>query len=135
MTIIETVVCAMPHPGSDIIPHPYLIGAYIDTKGDDFIMHGWVIHSNPHHSFKTTSQTPMEGYEIQNMGRKIFTRPGISVSFLPARQVLADRIVIHTTEEFDLLYVEITCHHGEEQETGYITMFHNEDFTLGGVYR
>ncbi|MED5267649.1 MAG: hypothetical protein VYB00_02375, partial [Candidatus Thermoplasmatota archaeon] len=33
--------------------------------------------------------------------------------------------------EFDLLYVRITCHHGEETETGYITMFHNEDFTLG----
>ena len=131
MTIVETVVCAMPHPDSDIIPHPYQIGAYIDTKGDDFIMHGWVIYSNPHHSFKTTSQTPMDGHEIQNMGRKIFTRPGVTVSFLPARQVLADRIVIHTTGEFDLLYVEITCHHGEEQETGYITMFHNEDFTLG----
>ena len=73
----------------------------------------------------------MDGYEVQNMGRKIFTRTGVSVSFLPARQVLADRIMIHTTGEFDLLYVEIICHHGEEKETGYITMFHNEDFTLG----
>ena len=94
-------------------------------------MHGWVIYSNPHHSFKTTSQTPMDGYEIQNMGRKIFTRPGVSVSFLPTRQVLADRIIIHTTGEFDLLYAKVMCHHGEETETGYITMFHNEDFTLG----
>ena len=73
----------------------------------------------------------MDGYQIQNMGRKIFTRSGVSVSFLPSRQVLADRVVIHTTGEFDLLYVRVTCHHGEEQETGYITMFHNEDFTLG----
>jgi len=131
ITIVETVVCAMPHPGSDIIPHPHITGAYIDTKGDGFTMHGWVIYSNPHHSFKTTSQAPMDGYKIQNMGRKIFTRSGVSVSFLPARQVLADRIVIHTTGEFDLLYVRVTCHHGEETETGYITMFHNEDFTLG----
>ena len=131
MTIVETVVCAIPHSDADILPHPYLTGAYIDTKGNDFIMHGWVIYSNPHHSFKTTSQTPMDGYEIQNMGRKIFTRPGVSVSFLPTRQVLADRTVIHTKEEFDLLYVRITCHHGEEEETGYMTMFHNEDFTIG----
>merc|ERR1711994_1128914 len=107
MTIVETVVCAIPHSDTDILPHPYLIGAYIDTKGNDFIMHGWVIYSNPHHSFKTTSQTPMDGYEIQNMGRKIFTRPGVSVSFLPTRQVLADRTVIHTKGEFDLLYVRI----------------------------
>ena len=78
MTIVETVVCAIPHSDADILPHPYLTGAYIDTKGNDFIMHGWVIYSNPHHSFKTTSQTPMDGYEIQNMGRKIFTRPGVS---------------------------------------------------------
>ena len=73
----------------------------------------------------------MNGYIIENMGRKILTRTGVSVSFLPARQVLADRIVIHTVGEFDLLYVQVTCHHGKEVETGYITMFHNEDFTLG----
>ena len=135
VTIVETVVCAMPYPGSDdkhsILRHPYLPGAYIDTKSDEFTMHGWVIYSNPHHSFRTTSQTPLNGYVIQNMGRKILTRTGVSVSFLPARQVLADRIVIQTVGEFDLLYVQITCHHGEEVETGYITMFHNEDFTLG----
>ena len=135
VTIIETVVCAMPYPGSDdkhnIIRHPYLPEAYIDIKSDEFTMHGWVIYSNPHHSFRTTSQTPMNGYIIQNMGRKILTRTGVSVSFLPARQVLADRIVIHTVGEFDLLYVQVTCHHGKEVQTGYITMFHNEDFTLG----
>ena len=135
VTIIETVVCAMPYPGSDdqhnILRHPYLPGAYIDTRNDEFTMHGWVIHSNPHHSFRTNGQTPMNGYIIENMGRKILTRTGVSVSFLPAGQVLADRIVIHTVGEFDLLYVQITCHHGKEKETGYITMFHNEDFTLG----
>ena len=53
------------------------------------------------------------------------------MSFLPTEQVLADRIIIHTAEEFDQLYVGVTCHHGEDKESGYITMFHNEDFTLG----
>ena len=29
------------------------------------------------------------------------------------------------------MYVLLTCHHGEEEESGYITMLHNEDFTIG----
>ena len=135
VTIVETVVCAIPYLRPDdndnILPHPYLDRAYIDVYGDDFTMHGWVINSNPHHSFRTNSQLPTDEYTIQNMGRKIFTRTGVSVSFLPTRQVLADRIIIHTAEEADLLYVGITCHHGEDKEKGYITMLHNEDFTLG----
>ena len=94
-------------------------------------MHGWLLHSNPHHSFQPIGHLPMDGYVVENMGRKIFTRTGVSVSFLHTKQVLADRIVIHTAEESDLLYVRVTCHHGEEKEDGYITMFHNEDFTLG----
>ena len=74
---------------------------------------------------------PLDGYVIQNMGRKIFTRTGLSISFLHTKQVLADRIVIHTPGQSDLLYVRIICHHGDEKEEGYITMVNEEDFTLG----
>ena len=107
VSIIETVVCAVPYLRPDnnkhILPHPHLESTYIDTYGDEFTMHGWLIHSNPHHSFQPIGQPPMDGYIIENMGRKIFTRTGVSVSFLHTKQVLADRIIIHTPEQSDLL--------------------------------
>ena len=33
--------------------------------------------------------------------------------------------------ESDLLYALVACHHGDEKESGYITILHNEDFTIG----
>ena len=44
VTIVETVVCAIPYRRPDnnrnILPHPYLDSTYIDVYRDDFTMHG-----------------------------------------------------------------------------------------------
>ena len=78
------------------------------------------------------SKLPTNGYTVAARGRQISTRGGVSVSFLPTRQVLADRIVYHHDNGLDLLYALVTCCHGQEKaESGYITLAHGEDFTIG----
>ena len=62
VSIVETVVCAVPYLRPDnskhIFHHPHLENTYINTYGDEFTMHGWLIHSNPHHSFQPIGQPP-----------------------------------------------------------------------------
>ena len=96
VTVVETVVCAIPaHNYDHILPHPYKDNVFINVVGDDFKTHGWFLNSNPYHSFQPVRQTSINGYIVEARGRQIKTRGGVSISFLPTKQVLADRIVYH----------------------------------------
>ena len=74
VTIIETVVCAVPdeqvNGKHSILPHPHLNGVYIESIGDSFTMHGWMINSNPYHSLQSIGQPPTDGYIVQKWGEK-----------------------------------------------------------------
>ena len=134
ITIIQQVICGVPEEVADddhILPHPNYNDAYIDDR--EHAEHGWIIFTNPHLALQPVQNLPTDGYRVFNLGRRNKARSGVSISFLPHRQVMADRMVFKTEDGSNLENVMVKCHldNNTVASQGYISIFHGEDITLG----
>ena len=95
--MIQTIVCIiskLPLGPTDVIPHPDITCAFI-------------YNSNPHQDAQPAHSLPTGNTIVVNLGRQIATRGDILVKFWPHKQVLADRISVHTKSGSDIKGVDL----------------------------
>ena len=122
-------VCIVPNQifkSEDIKHHPLISNAFYINNQPQKV--DWLVYSNPHQVAQFATNL-----EAINMGRKIKARGNITLSFLPSKQVLSDRIVFHTFNKAELWNVLIRCsmHNGTKEEMGYMAIKNNEAITVG----
>ena len=90
------MVCIAPdqiYGANDVTPHPHIAYAY-QIRGEH--QHdGWIFYSNPYMAEQPTLNLPPGGSQAVSMGRRTKARGNVTLSFLPSKQVLSDRMVFH----------------------------------------